>query len=53
MALPQARHDAHFRLLVSDPARAGRLLRDSRGRFPACSVAPSGACRKYGDRRRG
>ena len=28
MALPQARHDALFRLLVSDPGRAGRLLRD-------------------------
>ena len=28
MALPQARHDALFRLLVSDPRRAGRLLRD-------------------------
>ena len=28
MALPQARHDALFRLLVSDPHRAGRLLRD-------------------------
>ena len=28
MALPQARHDALFRLLVSDPGRAGQLLRD-------------------------
>ncbi|MDE2913885.1 MAG: hypothetical protein OXL68_13285 [Paracoccaceae bacterium] len=28
MDLPRARHDALFRLLVSDPARAGRLLRD-------------------------
>ena len=28
MALPQARHDALFRLLVSDPGRASRLLRD-------------------------
>ena len=28
MALPQARHDALFRLLVSDPRKAGRLLRD-------------------------
>ena len=28
MALPQARHDALFRLLVSDPGRAGKLLRD-------------------------
>ncbi len=28
MALPQARHDALFRLLVSDPGHAGRLLRD-------------------------
>ncbi|MDE2790420.1 MAG: Rpn family recombination-promoting nuclease/putative transposase [Paracoccaceae bacterium] len=28
MALPRARHDALFRLLVSDPARAGQLLRD-------------------------
>ena len=27
-ALPLARHDALFRLLVSDPGRAGRLLRD-------------------------
>ena len=28
MALPRARHDALFRLLVSDPARAGALLHD-------------------------
>ncbi|MDE2914192.1 MAG: Rpn family recombination-promoting nuclease/putative transposase, partial [Paracoccaceae bacterium] len=28
MALPRARHDALFRLLVSDPARAGHLLRE-------------------------
>ena len=28
MALPQARHDALFRLLVSDPGHASRLLRD-------------------------
>ena len=28
MALPKARHDALFRLLVSDPGRAGKLLRD-------------------------
>ena len=28
MALPPARHDALFRLLVSDPARAGQLLRE-------------------------
>ena len=28
MALPQARHDTLFRLLVSDPRHAGRLLRD-------------------------
>ncbi len=28
MALPRARHDALFRLLVSDPARAGQLLHD-------------------------
>ncbi|MCY3876930.1 MAG: Rpn family recombination-promoting nuclease/putative transposase, partial [Rhodobacteraceae bacterium] len=28
MALPRARHDALFRLLVSDPARAGQLLRE-------------------------
>ncbi len=28
MALPRARHDALFRLLVSDPARAGRLLNE-------------------------
>ncbi len=26
MALPRARHDALFRLLVSDPGRAGQLL---------------------------
>ncbi len=28
MTLPAARHDALFRLLVSDPARAGQVLRD-------------------------
>ncbi len=28
MVLPRARHDALFRLLVSDPARAGRLLHE-------------------------
>ncbi len=28
MALPSARHDALFRLMISDPARAGQLLRD-------------------------
>ena len=55
MALPRARHDAFFRLLVSDPPGpiSCRTTISSRGGCPARSGAPCGPCRGYGHRRRG